>query len=146
MNKISISSILSVPEEEIVEKFDSTKILPSNKKTIRSEVDDLIRSRKQRRESKIKLYRTVLRNCIKKINLKNKDGSVETFYKVDKLIFGCPEYDCGECVDYIVTELRSMDFDILQITEDIIYISWKYIEYHRNLHLSGNTTNNIQDQ
>lgn len=143
MNKISISSILSIPEEEIIDKNGLMSDSRKNKKTIKSEVDDLIQSRKQCRESKIKMYRNSLRNCIKKVNHMNKEGSIETFYKIERLVFGHPEYDFEECTEYVMMELQKMYFDVAKIEDDIIFVSWKYIEYNRDSHSAGNSTDDI---
>lgn len=132
MNNISISNILHVPAENIIGEFGACTILPKKEQhTIQMEVDNLIRTNKERRENKIKLYRSILRNCIQKIKDDNNLRRSETFYKIEEFIYGKPEYDMEECIDFLLIELKKLSFDIIMYDKNTLFISWKYMEIRK---------------
>lgn len=142
MNNISISNILAVPEEEIVGDCFSTTV--HNAPSIKSEVNNISRLTKERHDSKIKLYRMILLECIKKIKREYEFRRTDTFFKIDEFVYGHPEYDKDECIEYIIVELKKFYYDVLQICSTKIFISWKYTELHKTSQFLPNPNNNIQ--
>lgn len=138
MNKISISNILSLPEEQIVGEFGACSILPQKKKSVKMEVDDLLRINKERRERKIKLYRKILRDCIMKIKIDDEMRKTDTFFKVDEIVYGHPEYDMDECIEYLIIELKHFLFDVFRYSSNTIFISWKFTELHKKSQFLSN--------
>lgn len=140
MNKISISNLLSVPEDQIIGGFGTHNIISSQtKKSVKNEVEELLRINKERRENKIKLYRCILRNCIRKIKTDDAVRKTDTFFKVDEIMYGHPEYDRDECIEYITIELKKFLFDVFQIQRNTIFISWKYTELHKHSQFFSNS-------
>lgn len=131
MDKISISNILGIPEENVIGNFGSNIITNQKKKSIKSEVNEIIQKNTKRREDKLNLYRQYLRNCIKQIKYENQYQKTEIFFKVDGIIYGHPEYDRDECIEYLLIELMKYHFDVYQVDENRIFISWKYTELHK---------------
>jgi hypothetical protein len=131
MSKLSIGSILGVSDDDLVEKYDNDNFLTQPKKTINDDINEIIETNKKRREDKLKMYREVLRNCIRLINNKNKQRGIDIIYKINYALFGFPEGDTCECIEYLVIELMKLRFDVYQIDQHTIYISWKFIEFHR---------------
>lgn len=144
MDKISIASILSLPEEEIVGSFGTCTILSQKKKSVKKEVDDLMRINKERREHKIKLYRTALRDCIRKIKKEDEMRKTDTFFRVDEIVYGHPEYDKEECIEYVIIELKKFLFDVFQYDQSTIFVSWKFTELHKKSQFLTNPDQNIQ--
>lgn len=128
MDKISISNILSIPENEVVGEF-GTGTLYNNKKTVRMEVDELVKLNRGRRENKIKLYRGALKECIRMIRNEDAIRKTDLLFKINRIEFGYPEYDKDECREYVITELRKYDFDVTRIDNLTIFVCWKFLEF-----------------
>ena len=128
MDKISISNILSIPENEVIGEF-GTGTLYNNKKTVQMEVDELLKLKRVRRENKIKLYRGALRECIRMIKNADAIRKTEMLFKINRIEFGFPEYDKDECRDYVIAELRKYDFDVTKIDNLTIFVSWEFLEF-----------------
>lgn len=122
-----------MPENDVIQKTGEENVFMEQKKSIHKEVEDLIQSNRERRDNKIKLYRNVLRNCIMLISSKNKLHSNEMIFKISYTLYGHPEYDVDECMQYIIMELTKLKFDIYRIDRNSIYISWKYLILHRQM-------------
>jgi hypothetical protein len=131
MRNINIGNILNIPADDVIQKSGAENVFLEQKRSIHKEVEELIQSNKERGENKIKLYRSVLRNCIMLINNKNKLHSNEMFFKISYTLYGHPEYDVDECMKYLLIELVQLKFDVVQMDRNSIYISWKYIILHR---------------
>lgn len=142
MNKISVASILSLPEDKIVGQIYTCDT--KKKQTIRNDVDDIINKNKERRENKLKLYREMLRKCIDSMKKNNEMRKTDIFFRVDEIVYGHPEYDIDECVEYIILELRKFSFDVLHYCRDTVFVSWKFVELHKHSQFLTNPNNCIQ--
>lgn len=139
MDKINIANILSIPENEVVGPVG----IYTNNKSVRTTVDDVLKINKERHDNKLKLYRIALRECVRKIEQQNILRKTETFYKFDDIVFGHPEYDKDECIEYVLIELKKFLFDVCQIDDSIIYISWKFTELHKKSQFFTDSDKNV---
>jgi len=133
MDKISVANLVAKNESEIVcDGIMSIRSIRGNKKTIKMEVEDIIKTKKERRENKLRLYRENLKDCIRIIKTKDEMRFTDMVFDINKIEYGHPEYDCEECVDYVIIELRNFGFDVKKMknSETSIFVSWKYLELH----------------
>lgn len=130
MDKISISSILSIPVDNIVGNFGAASDTPK-KKTIKSEIDDIIKLNQTRHDYKLKIYRKTLRDCILKIKRENENRKTDTFYKIAEFVYGHPEYDAEECIEYVMIELKKFFLDVTKYNPTTIFITWKFLQFHK---------------
>jgi hypothetical protein len=132
MDKLSISKILNITKEEVVGDFRVNNIFPvEKKKSIKTEVEQIFKINKERNETKIKLYKLKLKECIHQIQRENENRKIQTIYKINDIEYGFPEYDCDECMEFLLVELKKHFFDIVQINRTSIYICWQYTEFHK---------------
>lgn len=133
MDKINISTLFSIPEEQFVGGFGTDSFAEHDKKvSLKKEIDSIFRMEEKRYKLKIKLYRRKFKKCIYKIKNENMARNTETIYEIDETILGEPAYDVGECLSYVVAELRKYNFDVLILEPTKIFISWKFLRYHKN--------------
>ena len=132
-NKLSIANILSIPESSFVgcmclDSENNTK----TKNYIQKEVDEIIKVKKKRRSTKFGLYDEILKNCIQRIKNMNMNREVECFFELTDKINGYIEYDKDECADYLIYNLKKLDFDVNRVDYNYIYISWIFIDLKKN--------------
>lgn len=125
MDKFSVANIAGVPEEEVIGTIGDYK---QSKKSVKGTVENILKMNKERRENKIKLYRMTLRDCVGRIEQQNCLRKTDIFYKIDKIIFGHPEYEQMECIEYVAIELRKYGFNVKIDDNATLYVSWKYLD------------------
>lgn len=125
MDKFSVANIAGVTPEEVVGTIGEYK---SSQKTIKTTIENIIKVNNERKKSKIKLYRMMLRECINKIERQNLLRKIDTTFKFDDIIYGHPEYIRDECIDYVINELNTYHFETYRIDNKTIFISWKFMD------------------
>lgn len=141
MEKLSISKILNISKDEVVGEFHVNNIFPveKKKKSIKTEIEEIFRINKERTENKLKLYKGKLKECIHQIQRENENRKIQTIFRINSIEYGYPEYDCDECMEYLLVELKKHFFDIVQINRTSIYICWQYTDFHKKkLNFSSN--------
>jgi hypothetical protein len=133
MNHLSISKILNIPKEDVTGNFKVNDIIPVIKKSksLKKEIELIFKLNHERNDKKIKLYKSKLKECIHQIQRENENRKVDTIFKLNLIEYGIPEYDCDECMEYLLIELKKNFFDIKQIDRISIYICWEYTEFHK---------------
>jgi hypothetical protein len=127
MDKFNVANIAGVSEEEVVGMIGEYN---QNKKSIKSTIENIMKVNKERKENKIKLYRSSLRDCIGRIEQQNYLRKTGILYKFDEIIFGHPEYDREECIEYVINELQKYGFNTQRNNQTTVLISWKFIDTH----------------
>jgi hypothetical protein len=125
MDKFSVANIAGVTPEEVVGTIGEYK---SSQKTIKTTIENIIKVNNERKKSKIKLYRMMLRECINKIERQNLLRKIDTTFKFDDIIYGHPEYIRDECIEYVINELNTYHFETYRIDNKTIFISWKFMD------------------
>ena len=77
------------------------------------------------KEREAQLYKVVLNAVENYIEINAKNGSVDCMYQVPQFIFGQPPVDIPKTIEYILGVLNHRGFIALQISYDVIYISWE---------------------
>ena len=124
MDKFNVANISGVPEEDIIGSIWDYK---QNKKSVKDTIENIMKTNKERKENKIKLYRTILRDCINRIEQQNNLRKMEIIYKFDEIIFGHPEYEKKECMEYVMNELVKYGFEIQYHNQTMLRILWNSI-------------------
>lgn len=131
MNNLHISNILGLNNDEKKEKFGSELFKNSNSPTVKSEIDDIFKNLKNKRESKLRLYNDELLICLKKIKMNSVNTDMFLFHTVRDKIIGHNEYDAEECMEYVKCELIKNKIDVHVVNKTTLFISWKFSELYK---------------
>ena len=47
-------------------------------------------------------------------------------YELPEFVMGCPTFKVQDCVDYVVAAMRCKGFDVKQIGDKVIVVSWEF--------------------
>lgn len=75
-------------------------------------------------------YNKYYNYCIQKIKNANNLKKTDIIFSVPTTIFNNNEYNSDNCINFIETKLKKHEFDTIQLSENSIFISWKYIELY----------------
>lgn len=91
----------------------------------------LPKKRSKREEKRIEIYENVLKMCHKKIKLNSEieNGETYLFYTIPSIILGFPIFDQYSCCDYICNKLSQNGFKIVNVGNNMIFISWGHISF-----------------
>ena len=80
------------------------------------------------------IYENILKICHKKIKISSGIDNNENyiFYTIPSIIFGFPIFDQLSCCDYICNKLSMNGFKIINIGNNLIFISWDHINFDEN--------------
>lgn len=126
MNKINIANIISVPVEQVVGVIGTETNI---NESVRSKIDDVLRLNKERRDNKQKIYRSLLKGCVEKIRQQNILRKTETTYTVEDIVYGHPEYDREECIEYMINSLRKYNVCVCLLNKTTLFLYWKFMEF-----------------
>lgn len=106
-------------------------------------ISDLSKKKKERKETRNKVYKMILEKCTKKIIDKSNSLSNEEYiyYDIPQVIFGFPLINKEECSLFLIKELVKNKFIVKYLGNGILFISWKDIQKkhkHINYHQKKN--------
>jgi hypothetical protein len=134
MDKINIEVLYpSTTKRTYSTKEISLDTLCPTKQSETFNVDELIRTRKQRRNTLLAEYTKSYERCLDKIKIANSLNKIEICFDVPRIIMGCHGYRSEDCIDYIQQKLRVQGIDTLELNKNSIYISWLYLELNRDM-------------
>lgn len=79
---------------------------------------------KQKEYLKERVLNKVLEDILIKIKFMNRTNNKDGILEVPKTKLGVPSYNYSECLYYVITKLREMDFFVRFINPNKIYVSW----------------------
>jgi hypothetical protein len=84
---------------------------------------------KKKKDNKInEAFNIILNSCHKKIKNIAQIGGQSLYYAIPPIIIGYPLYNYSNCMNYIITELKTSGLYVAILPEpnnNNIYISWK---------------------
>lgn len=139
MDKISIDLLSSNPKDGDKTNYSGPNSLSvyslaknHEKHDCSLQIDNLIKTRRQKRKKLLIEYNKLFSRCIERIETANGLNQTEILFDIPVHILGCNEYVVSECLRFIENKLRSLDIDTLKITNNSLYITWIYIELNRS--------------
>ena len=130
MERISINNLF--PSNNTFKPLDVYSLYNTKEQRIKNKInfsiDRLINLREERKKKILEQYDKVFNICLNKINTANNLNKTETIYEVPNGIYGFIDYKPLECVHYIQKKLHDMCLNTLILSENVLYISWTYLE------------------
>jgi hypothetical protein len=90
--------------------------------------DILIEKIEARRKIKLKCFNHMLKYCYDRIMSVDNIHDTDMIFTVVDMIPECKDYDSLECLEFISVKLREQDFDTIILSDNTMFITWKYIE------------------
>lgn len=87
-------------------------------------VDDLQKKNKEKSDMKKKAFTEILKECYKKITLKNNLGSNSTSFDIPMVHFGYPLYNPSEVMNFLIKKLQRGGFKVY-IHAHTLIIVWE---------------------
>ena len=95
---------------------------------------------------KINIYDNILKKIHQRIvNVASNSLDCFCFYVMQDFIFGIPNYNKNECIQYIFKKLLQNGFKVLYTHPNLFYISWDHIKKDNNINRKINTSNNNEN-
>ena len=94
----------------------------------RLDLDSLYKSKQTRAQNALEFYKKVLARIhtrIKCVSRRDADAQ-HCWYLVPEVIFGAPAFDNGQCVAYVIHQLKTNQFLVRYTHPNLIYISWAH--------------------
>ena len=106
-------------------------------------LDELYKIKQDKLKKKADIYNSVL----KKVHQRIKNVAINSyecfcFFAVEDFIFGIPNYNKNECIQYIFKKLIQNGFKVLYTHPNLFYISWNHIKKDNNINRKITTSNN----
>ena len=94
----------------------------------RLDLDSLYKSRQARDQNALQLYRKILARVHSRIKcVSRRDADIQhCWYLVPEMIFGAPKFNNGQCVAYIIHQLKKNQFLVRYTHPNLVYISWNH--------------------
>ena len=122
MDKINTNLFLTNKQKEItVENIDDQTKIQFN-------VYDLLKTKDIIRIKKVDTNKKILNSCLEKIKQLNSLGKTDYIFAVPSLVYGFPEYNLTDCFDYIKSSLLELHFDLYEINDSTLFITWHFLE------------------
>lgn len=90
--------------------------------------DILLERIKKRRVEKLSCYMNMLKYCHKRIADADNDQGTDIIFKIVESVPECKDYIPRECLEYISVKLREDDLDTTILTDNTMFITWRYLE------------------
>lgn len=103
-------------------------IYPNEEDSIqRVNIDELFDKKQRRDLRQVSVFNKILNRIHNRIKLtaRNKTTDKHIWYNVPEYIFGEPLYDKGDCIAYIVSQLKDNGFFIKYIHPNTLFVSWE---------------------
>lgn len=154
METLNIAKLCGISEDKFHHGLSvETLVLEKKEPSIKKELETVLQKNQERRENKMRLYKSILKRCVEKIKLQNSLRRTDMILYVDDFMIDCNYYDRDECINYLIQELRKNYFDISplphklyegsQFSKSSLFISWKFAEYHKKSQLFTNPNKDI---
>lgn len=90
-------------------------------------IDELYQKKRQRAETRSKIYDNVLQKCHNKIRYSSNLYIEQeyTYFSVPNILLGYPLFNKEECSKYIITQLLKNGFMVKYLGDGLIFICWK---------------------
>jgi hypothetical protein len=94
---------------------------------IRVNLDDLYEKKKQNNLNTLATYRRILQRIHTRIKVvaRQQINHQHCWYVVPEMIIGVPKYDHGECIAYIIDQLKENGFVVKYTHPNLLFISWQ---------------------
>ena len=94
----------------------------------RLDLDSLYKSKQVRAQNALELYKKILARIHTRIKcVSRRDADVQhCWYLVPEVVFGAPKFNNGQCVAYVIHQLRTNQFLVRYTHPNLIYISWNH--------------------
>ena len=103
----------------------------------------LAEMQKDKFKIKINIYNNILKKIHQRIiNVASNSLDCFCFYVMQDFIFGIPNYNKNECIQYIFKKLIQNGFKVLYTHPNLFYISWNHIKKDNNINRKITTSNN----
>ena len=114
------------------------------------DIGELVQENKRQENNRMSVFEEVLRNCHSLIKRYNKQRIREIHYSIPPMILGKPKYDLHVLRNYLVHHLRDNGLRVDQLSDTVLYISWKEtdIDLAKYLHrktIIDNREGNVYD-
>ena len=103
-------------------------IYPNEEDNIqRVNIDELFDKKQKRDLRQVSVFNKILNRIHNRIRLtaRNKATDKHIWYNVPEYIFGEPLYDKGDCIAYIVSQLKENGFFIKYVHPNTLFVSWE---------------------
>jgi hypothetical protein len=107
-----MSCLLYVTDEEAQQKIN---------------IDDLYDKKHQRDLKQLSVFNKILNRIHKRIQITGRNKRVDRhiWFTVPEYIFGEPNYDQGECLGFLVSQLEENGFFIKYMHPNTLFVSWE---------------------
>lgn len=137
MNKININNIFA-PYKKLKdsnckqeESLNIENLVKNNAFENNVSNDSLIKkiknNKKKDNEKLFKLYDLFYNKCLKNIDNNIDSLHDQLFFRVDLFQYGYEQYSSLECLNYIKNNLTSVGFYAEIVSENEIFVSWKFV-------------------
>lgn len=86
---------------------------------------DLFKEQKQKEEKKKEIFKNIYSKIEKKIVLTSKNNFYQCWYEVPAFLVGLPLYKVKDCIEYIITTLKTNGFKVDLYEPNLLYINWE---------------------
>ena len=89
-------------------------------------IDDLYEKKHQRDLKQLTIFNKILNRIHKRIQITGRNKRVDRhiWFTVPEYIFGEPNYDQGECLGFLVSQLEENGFFIKYMHPNTLFVSW----------------------
>jgi hypothetical protein len=129
MDKISVQ-LFQKPVTSVTPDLNVNSISNLNLIEIPTMINRLITTKQQIRQKKIEVYKKYFYLCLQHIEVANKIGKTDIFFKVPHAIYDNLHYNLNECIEYITKMLKEYLFNWVLMNDTTIFISWHFLELH----------------
>ena len=137
MEKISINLLTSKnnDDNDCPAGYLSINTMTSKKtkESYLTQIDNLVKERKNRRRKLLTEYDKLFERCFERILIADKMNKTDICFDMPEHILGCNEYILSESMEFLENKLRSLDIDTLRISNNSLFISWLYIELNKEM-------------
>ena len=90
-------------------------------------IDDLYEKKHQRDLKQLTIFNKILNRIHKRIQITGRNKRVDRhiWFTVPEYIFGEPNYDQGECLGFLVSQLEENGFFIKYMHPNTLFVSWE---------------------
>ena len=92
----------------------------------RLDLDSLYKSKQARDHNALQLYKKILARVHTRIKcVSRRDADLQhCWYLVPEMVVGAPKFDNGQCIAYLIHQLKTNQFLVRYTHPNLLYISW----------------------
>lgn len=154
METLSISKLCGIPEENFSNVMTLNSFVEDKKPSIGKDIERILLTAQEGHDHKLNLYKSILRKCVDQMKVESAIKKTDLFFYVDDNLYNNQYYNRDECIDYLIMNLRNYYLDVQLLphkiygkgpfSKSVLFISWKYTEYHKKSQFFSHTNQNIQ--